>query len=414
MLGLGGQRRGSLLGALDIGTHKIVCLAIEVQLGRRGAAPTLTCLGTGHLASAGMAAGTVVNPDALDEAIRAVVLQAERQARVDLGEVYVTVSCGRLKSLSFAAHADTSSGTVTGADVDRIVDDATAYCTRDGRVLVHMNRKSYRIDGAITGGNPRGMRAKRLTADLHAVTADEGAIDNLMLAISRAHLTTKGLVASPYASALGVTSEEERDLGVVVVDLGCGTTGLAVLADGQFRHCEVLATGGHHLTFEIAKNFQAPQIEAERIKTLYASMVNAQSDHGHRFSFTPAGGADDRRGEASKAELADVVVPRMTSLFRAIAARIAAVGAERLPVVLTGGGSQLLGVAEFATELLERDVRIGRTRVLAGMPPGSERAAFASAVGLAEAAVSAQTIGGRSLGRTGYFGEVRRWFANGF
>lgn len=413
MLGFGQRSRGNLLGVVDIGTSKIVCLAVEARWGRRREQDELVCLGIGHQRSAGVRGGVVVDPVALEDALRSTIAAAERNARQRFDEVYVSASCGRLGSRSFAAHADVATGAVSSADIERLYDGAIAYAERDGRTLLHLNRKAYRLDGAACGEDPRGMAARRVTADLHAVTADEGPLRNLMHTVERSHLSVRGLVAAPYAAGLAVTSPEERELGVTVIDFGGGTTGIAIFAEGHFVHCEVLATGGHHLTFEIAKNFQAPLVEAERIKTLYASMVNAQSDLSDRFSYALAVDADGAVGEATRAELSRVVEPRVADLLAMIAARRSAVGAGALPVVLTGGGSQLFGLREYAASVLGCEVRSSRTRALPGMPSGSDSPVFAAAVGLAYAAVEGSRVEVADRSRGGYFAQVRRWLAGG-
>jgi cell division protein FtsA len=410
---LGTRGRGSLLGVLDIGSSKIVCLAIEARRIARSADHGLVCLGAGHQRSDGMRGGVVADPAALEAAIRATVAQAERNSRQRLQEVYVSLSCGRVGSSSFAAHADIATGAVGTTDIDRVVSGARAFAERDGRMLVHMNRKAWRLDGVPAGDDPRGMAARRLSGDMHAVTADETAVRNLMHCVERSHLAVQGLVAAPYASALAVTTREERQLGVTVVDLGEGTTGFAVFAGGNFVHCELLATGGHHLTFEIAKNFQAPVVEAERIKTLYASMVNAQSDLGDRFSYALAADVDGGTGQASRADLFQVIEPRLSDLFGALAARRSALGVSGLPVVLTGGGSQLVGLEAYASAVLAAQVRLGRTAPLPGLPAGSDIPAFAGAVGLALAAIESTRVGIAGVGRSGYLSEFKRWIVGG-
>ena len=413
MLGFGSGGRGTLVGVVDVGTSKIVCLAVEARRGGRGAPAELQCLGMGHRQSAGMRGGVVVEPLALEAAIRHAVAAAERTARQRLEEVFVSVSCGRLASRTFVARAEVRGGAVTRTDIDRLYQGALSYAERDGRTLIHMNRRGYRLDGAPCGDDPRGMAAREIAADIHAVTADEGPVTNLIHAIEAAHLEVRGLVAAPFASGLAVTTAEERELGVMVVDFGAGTTGIAVFAGGQFVHADVLATGGHHLTFEIAKKFQAPLAEAERIKALYGSMVNAHSGVSERVSYALAGVADGASGSGSRADLFEVVGPRMAALIGLVDERRRALGASSLPVVLTGGGSQLVGLAETVAAQTGVDVRLGRTVVLPGMGAGSDQPVFAAAAGLARAAADGSRMDLSGPIRGGYLASVGRWLAGG-
>lgn len=407
----GSTGRGTLIGVVDAGTSKIVCLVLEARPATRSSPAQLRSLGLGHHRSAGIEGGVVTDPAALEAAIRQTVAAAEHSARQRLEEVYVSVSCGRLASKTFLAKADIGGRAVNRADIDRLHQGAVAYAEGDGRMLIHMNRRGYRLDGVRSGGDPRGMAAGELGADIHAVTADESPVCNLIHAVELADLDVAGLIAAPYASGLAVTTPAERELGAVVVDLGAGTTGIAVFADGQFVHTELLAIGGSHLTFEIAKKFRATLAEAERIKALYASMVNARSGLGDRFSYVLAGSPGETMESGSMSDLDNVVEHSITEVARIIDGRRRKLGANAMPVVLTGGGSGLIGIAEFLGRALEAEVRVGRTAVLPGMPVGSERAVFATAVGLAKAAVEGSRIDLRGAVRGGYLASVGRWLA---
>jgi cell division protein FtsA len=408
--------RRRTIGVLDIGTHKVVCLVGAVPVGESAAIPLL---GVGHQRSRGLKAGVVTDAAAVEGVVRAVVAQAERVAGVTLDEVTMSVTCGRLQSKSFLAHADIESRGVTEQDIARLTAGARAYAERDGRALVHMNRKAFILDGVPGGEDPRGLAAKRLSATMHAVTADDGALRNLMQAADRCHLAVTGLVAAPYASALAVTTLDERRLAVTVIDLGGGTTTAAVFRDGHLVTCEVLPTGGHHLTLDIAQSLQTPLGEAERIKVLYASLVNAQSDVCETFSFSLAGDLDGELGQATRAELAEIVRPRIESVLDAIHTRLCAAGFATGPVVFTGGASQLVGLAEFASQLMGRTVRIGRPAGLSGIVTGVDSPAFATAAGLLVVAREGQRSqpwqgSGDDDNKAGYLGRVGQWLQGQF
>lgn len=409
------RKSANTVGALDIGTNKIACLIFDVPEPRNATQPLPRVIGLGHQRSHGIKSGVVVGAEEAENAIRQAVAQAERTAGVTLPEVYVAITCGRLASSTFTAHADINR-TVTNADIARLFEGAHAYVNRDGRTLVHMNRKAFLLDGAPAGDDPRRMQATRLSAQLHAVTADRGAVANLVQVVERCHLKAAGLVAAPYASALSVTSEDERQFGVTVIDMGGGTTSWAIFKEGQFVECAVLATGGHHLTFDIAQNLRCSLAEAERIKALYASMVNAKSDLSDRFCYDATGAPDGEQQQMSKAGLCDVVRPRVEALLQVIADKHHAAGRTGGHVVLTGGASQLMGLTACASYYFDGPVRLGRPQALPGTAAGADNPAFAASAGLAAAVAGSRSdvFDGSTLEPAGYLSRLSRWIGNSF
>ena len=211
--------------------------------------------------------------------------------------------------------------------------------------------------------------------------------------IERCYAGCDGLVAAPYASALAVTSEEERQFGVTCIDFGAGTTSIALFADGLFAGTEVIPVGAQHLTYDIAKTLQTPLVEAERIKTLYGTLLNAQSDEHELFSYPIAGEEDDASYETTKARLTDIVRPRVQQLLGLVRERLALNAASRYAgdkVVLTGGASQLLGLSEFVANELGRSVRLGRPSDLAGLNASLAGPQLATLSGLAIVAARGQ------------------------
>ncbi|MEQ1698000.1 MAG: cell division protein FtsA [Hyphomicrobiaceae bacterium] len=409
------RQNGEIIGALDVGSNKVACLIFEQPINRAGHVLAPRILGVGHQRSAGLKSGVITNVVEAETAIRLAVDQAERTANVTLQSVYAAISCGRLSSLSFSAHAQIT-GFVRDADIARVFEGARAYAERGERTLVHMNRKAFRLDGTAGGDDPRGLAASKLTADMHAVTADVGAFRNLMHVVERCHLTVDGLVAAPYASALAVTTEDERRYGVTVIDMGGGTTTWAVFHEGQFANCEVLATGGHHLTFDIAQNLRCSLAEAERIKALYASMVNAKSDVSDRFSYSPSPSSESGFHQMTRASLCEVVRPRIDGLLQTIATKLHALGYGGSEVVLTGGASQLVGLAAYAAHFFGGSVRLGRPQALPGLATGADSPAFATVVGLGFVAPDSapDALDGSHGSPGGYLSRVGRWIGSSF
>ncbi len=420
-------RNQKFIGLLDVGSSKVVCLIVALD-GRRGETGVLDAriVGTGLRRSKGLKAGVITDLDQAEQSVRAAVSDAEKMAGVTLEDFVVSVNCGRLKSSNFSASVNLAEGVVRDADLARIVEDARLYVERDGRSLVHMNRVSYRLDGVAGARDPRGMAAHRLTADLHAVSADEAPIRNLLMLIERCYLNVSGLVVAPYASGLGVLSEEERRLGTTCIDMGGGTTSFAVFIDGSMVFTDVLAVGSDHITYDIARQLQTPLAEAERIKALYGTLVHARSDEHDDFSYPIAGEEEGLFGQATKAQLAQIIRPRVASLMSLFRERFERNGLKDLMVerfVLTGGGSQLVGMAEFAADALGAPVRIGQPMSSSGgvsgglsdVPQRVSSPAFSTIVGMLSASIDAGgeliTYKDRDVLSRGYLGRVGQWLA---
>lgn len=418
------RRGGEIVGVLDVGTNKIVCLIAElVPAGRNspGGIKSARVLSVGHQRSRGVKAGVITDLAEAEAAIRATIAQAERKARVTLEEVFVSVSCGRLRSLNFSASVDIDGGVVDEHDIDRLMAGARSWTEREERMLVHLNRIGFRLDDTTDAGDPRGMAARRMTCNLHAVAADEAPIRNLLHVIECCYLSASALVTAPYASALATTSEEERHLGVTCIDMGGGTTTVAVFAQGHFIHAGTVHMGGHHISCDIAQALQTPLAEAERIKTLYGTMLVAQSDEHEEFSYPLAGEDDGVMGRMTKADLAGLIRPRVAKMLALARERIehsgvSAYAGER--VVLTGGTSELVGMGEFAADVLGRPVRVASPQPIAGMGQSITSPAFSTVAGLlAVAAAGGEEVTvyrDRDALASGYLERVGQWLKSGF
>ena len=286
-----------------------------------------------------------------------------------------------------------------------------------------MSRIGFRLDGAGSIRDPLGMAATKLSADVHAVTADETPLRNLMLVIERSYLTVKGFTAAPHASGLAATTSEERRLGVVCIDMGGGTTTFSIFAEGFFLYTDAIAIGGNHITFDLARALSTPLHEAERIKTLYGTLVGATSDQHELVSFPLVGQEEPETCQVSRAQIRQIIEPRVVQVLSLIAERIeksglAAYANQR--IVLTGGAAQLTGLGEFSANQFARPVRVGCPQPVGGMPEGVCSPALSTVIGLLHAALNAD--GGVSAYQdrellqtgTGYMGRVGQWFRESF
>jgi cell division protein FtsA len=339
---------------------------------------------------------------------------------VTLDEIIVAVSGGRLKSQNFVATADVEGGAVTPEHIERAIDGGRAYAERDGRTLLHLGRLGYRLDGVSGMRDPRGMAAKRLGADLHAVTIDDGPIRNLLLLIERCYLRTAGVIPAGLAAGLGATTTEERRIGVTCVDIGGGSTTLSVFAEGHFLYTSTLPVGGSHITYDIARNLKTPLAEAERIKALYGTLVGAQSDEHEFISFPLAGEGDGAMHQTTKARLTSIIRPRFEGLMASVREHMEEGGVLSFAgenIVLTGGASQMIGAVEFAARQMGLPVRIGKPQSLSGLPPALSGPAFSCLAGLLPAGVIAGSESSATRERDhlakGYLGRVGQWLREG-
>ena len=293
------------------------------------------------------------------------------------------------------------------------------------RAVLHSLPIGYVVDNANGIRDPRGMLARKFGIDMHVVTTDVSVARNLMLAVERCHLNVEAMVASPYVAGLSVMADDEGDLGAAVIDMGAGTTTIAVFSGDRFIHADGFAVGGQHVTMDIARGLNARVTDAERIKTLYGSVLTGASDERDMFA-VPSMDADEREPPqfVSRAKLVRIIKPRIEEILEMVRDRLAAspfAAEPRGRVVLTGGASQLTGLSGLAGQILGRPVRIGRPLGIAGLPEEAKGPAFAVATGLLELPAGStsrafRTAANAALGdRTGsYIARVGRWLRESF
>jgi cell division protein FtsA len=422
-------RRAAIVAALDIGTSKIVCLIARLKpqspqevLRRRSHGVEI--LGLGHVESRGIKSGAVADLAAAEAAVRQAVDLAERDASVQLESVVVSVASGRIGSELYTATINVASSAITEGDVARVLTAGSYHSVRQGRVVLHSLPIGYLLDGARGIGEPRGMLAREFGVDMHAVTCDVSAARNLMLTVERCHLSVETMVAAPYVAGLSVLADDEADLGAAVVDMGAGTTTTAVFSSGRFIHADSFALGGQHVTMDLARGLNAPIADAERIKTLYGSVIGGSSDERDMIS-VPRVGDDDREPPqfVSRASLVRIIKPRVEEILEMVRDRLAAspfAAEPRSRVIFTGGASQLTGLPELAANILNRPVRIGRPLGISGLPEAAKGSAFAVATGLLvypQAAHLEHFEPRRTrhlMTGTGYIARVGRWLRESF
>ena len=306
-----------------------------------------------------------------EEMVRQAIDTAESMAEVQLESVVVSLSGGRLGSERFIANIDLTTGAVTDNEMSRVLAAASRHSVRDGRAVLHSLPIGYSLDAAAGIREPRGMLGHRFGVDMHMVTADVATVRNLMLTVERSHLDVEAMVASPYVAALSVLADDEADLGAASIDMGAGTTTFAVFSGGRFVHADGFALGGTHITMDLARGLNTRIADAERIKAIYGSVLTGGSDERDMITVPPVGN-DEREPPqfVSRAGIVHIIKPRAEEILELVRDRLAAspfAAEPRARVVLTGGASQLSGMADLASRILRRPVRIGRPLGLAGL-----------------------------------------------
>lgn len=382
-------RRPVVVSVLDVGTSKI-CSVIARLTPRPigdvlpGRSHFIEVLGFGYQRSRGIKAGAVVDLEQGEKAIRLAVDAAERMAGLTVESLIVSLSCGRIGSETFSARYELSGAEVSEADIQRVLEVGADHALKAGRSAVHALPIGYGLDNNRGIRDPRGMMGSVLSVDTHLVSADSAPLRNLEICINRAHLEVETMVATPYASGLSTLVDDETQMGVACVDIGGGTTKMAVFADGQCVHVDAFALGGHHVTMDLARALSARLVDAERIKALYGSVIATGADERDMVTIEPVGD-DDVPHQVPRAQIVDIIRPRVEETLEMVRDRLHASGfAGRVGrrIVLTGGASQLTGLADLARKVLGRNVRLGRPVGVAGLPEAARGAAFATAVGL--------------------------------
>src|SRR6185503_9647402 len=293
------HKRGGLVACLDIGTSKIACMIARLKPSApsdalRGRTHAVELIGYSQIQSRGMKSGAVIDLGECEQAVRQAVGLAEKMAKVRVESVLLSVSGGRVQGQLIEAAADLRGGAVTPADVSRVTSTGMRHATGEGRSVLHTLPVGYRIDGVKGIRDPHGMVAREFGVDLNVVNVDATVARNLMLVVERCHLNVEALVASPYAAGLAVLTDDEADLGAAVVEMGAGSTTIATYTGGRFVHASGFAVGGHHITMDLARGLSACIADAERIKTLYGTVLTGGSDARELMSVPTAGDNDDQ------------------------------------------------------------------------------------------------------------------------
>jgi len=371
------ERPGDIIVGLDIGTTKIC--AVVSEFNSKGA----DIIGVGTHPSVGLRKGVVVNIDNTVDSIRRAMEEAELMAGCEIGSVLIGIAGGHIKGFNSHGVIAVKGQEVSQEDVDRVIDAARAVAIPLDREVIHILPQEYMVDEQIGILDPVGMTGVRLEAKVHIVTGAVTAAQNLIKCANRAGLDVVDIVFQPLASAEAVLTQEEKDLGVALVDFGGGTTDLALFTDGAIKHTAVLGLGGNNLTNDIAVGLRTPVKEAEQIKTRHGSCLSSLVDKDQMIEVPSVGGRKPRL--LSRHILSEILEPRVEEIFTLIDQEMERTGLKELlagGVVITGGSALLPGIAEIADQVFQLPTRIGFPQRISGLVDVVNGPMFATAVGL--------------------------------
>jgi cell division protein FtsA len=377
------RRRGARsgpFGVLDIGTTKVVCLIARIE---GDGEPRV--LGFGWQRGRGVKGGSIVDLEEAERAIRAAVGQAEEMSDTQLSGAIVNLSCGQPDSRLLHVQWPIGGRAVTEADLRAILSEGRRRGHEDGRETVHGSPVSFTVDATPGVEDPRGMVCDTLGARVHLVDASQAALRNLGACLARCDLEVEELVSAPLAAGLATLVEDEKRIGATVIDMGGGTTSLAVFSEGQLIHTAQIPVGGWQVTNDLARVLSTPISHAERLKTLHGGALPAADDEREMLPVPLVGEDEDHIARVPRAMVVNIIRPRLEETFEMVRERLEQAGVAKeagTRVVLTGGASQLIGARELAARVLDRQVRIGRPRTVRGLPDTAGGPPFAAAIGL--------------------------------
>ena len=409
------QSQNRIIVGLDIGTSKVVALVAEVD-----ADGQIEIIGMGSHPSRGMKKGVVVNIESTVQSVQRAIEEAELMAGCKIDSVYVGIAGSHVRSLNSHGIVAIKDGEVIEADLERVLDAAQAVAIPADQKILHILPQEYVIDNQEGIREPLGMSGVRLEAKVHLVTCAVNAAQNIEKCIKRCGLSVDEVILEQVASSYSVLTDDERELGVCMVDIGGGTSDIAIFTEGSIRYTGVIPIAGDQVTNDIAMALRTPTQYAEEIKIKYACALTQLASADETIKVPSVGDRPPR--DLSRQSLAEVVEPRYDELFTLVQAELRRSGFEDLipaGIVLTGGTSKMEGVVELAEEIFHMPVRIGAPSRVKGLTDIVRNPIYSTAVGLLEyGAVHSRQSNARSRSAQsngpGMFTKMKDWIQSNF
>lgn len=394
-----------VIALLDLGTTKIGCLILRFEgqnamVNLAGQSPLtghggFRIIGAATTRSRGIRFGEIETMSESESAVRTVIQAAQKMADTRVDHVIVAYAGGAPRSYGLAGQVDIMTPTVTGQDVAQSMASAQMPDIGEGRSVLHAQPVNFVLDGKSGLSDPRGQSGQTLATDLHLVTTEDDALQNLLYCVARCDLEVADVVSAPYAAGLSALVEDNQEMGAACIDFGGGGTGVSIFMKKRMIYTDCIKMGGDHVTSDISMGLQIPLPAAERLKTFYGGLVATGVDNRDMIGIGgDTGDWEHDRRQVSRSELIGIIRPRVEEILEGVAASLDGAGFEYMPnrqVVLTGGGSQLPGLDELCARMLGYPVRLGRPIRVPGLPQAATGPAFSTAVGLALHAANPQT-----------------------
>jgi cell division protein FtsA len=389
------MQRG-VVAVLDVGTSKIACLVLRFDgterlretdgIGAMAGQAGFRVIGAATTRSRGVRFGEVDTMTETERAIRTAVQAAQKMANIRVDHVIACFSGAGPRSYGLAGQVELEGHTVSEQDISRVLSACDVPDYGEGREVLHAQPVNFALDHRTGLNDPRGQMGQELSTDMHMLTVDAPAIQNLAHCVKRCDLELAGLASSAYVSGVSALVEDEQELGAACIDLGGGSSGISIFIKKHMIYADSLRMGGDHVTSDISMGLQVPQATAERIKTFYGGVVATGMDDREMIEIGgETGDWEHDRRTVSRAELIGIMRPRVEEILEEVRARLDAAGFDHLPsqqIVLTGGGSQIPGLDGLASKILGQQVRLGRPLRVHGLPQAATGPGFASAVGM--------------------------------
>lgn len=384
-----------LVAVLDVGSSKIACLVLKFDpldemredgLGSLAGQSQFRVIGAATTRSRGVRFGEVDAMQETERAIRTAVQAAQKMAQTRVDHVIACFSGAKPRSYGLAGETELPEGQVSEQDVARVLASCDVPDFGPGREVLHAHPVNFAIDHRSGFGDPRGHVGNRLAADMHLLTIDTGAVQNLLYCIKRCDLEIAGIASSAYVSGLSSLVEDEQELGAACIDMGGGATGLSIFFKKHMIFSESVRLGGDHVSSDISKGLRVPMAVAERIKTIHGGVHATGMDDREMIEIgADCGDWEKDRRKVSRTELIGIMRPRVEEILEEVRAILDAAGFDQLPsqqIVLTGGASQIPGLDMLAARILGQNVRLGRPLRVQGLPQAATGPSFSSTVGL--------------------------------